>query len=208
MRNYKYLGLGNEPLRKQYYIYLVFHGKGRKAKDYSSRVNTIVDHFQGIEFITNKVYEKIHGSRNFISFDGRFVINKNNIVDVTEDIYHYYNTLNSKEINSIFKLRNVEHVAKEIAAYLTFILDKNLYSVCKEENIKEYYNQLSGNRKEIFIDSLRIYSLIKGLDISNEKLDEIVQSHKEEMEKLKFIEESMKENPSLIPHVKSILNNL
>ncbi|MCF0149750.1 MAG: hypothetical protein HUJ77_15305, partial [Clostridium sp.] len=189
----------------KYLTYLLRHGQDAfTAKDYSSRTNTILEKLDD-NFINDKGYNDIPGSRNFLSFDGRYIINKKNIDYIKQDIIDYY-TL-KKRLNS-FKDINVDEIVTEIEMFLEFMLSNKLLKV-NETNIEKYCYTLDRGRKNSFINAVKSYSDLKGLDLDKNLLDNINEKNKDEikiLEKAKSIREYLEKYPSMKEEVLKIIN--
>lgn len=205
MRKYNYMDQEGIPVESQYLTYLLRHGQDAfTAKDYSSRTNTILEKLDD-DFINDKGYNDIPGSRNFLSFDGRYIINKKNIDYIKEDIIDYY-TL-KKRLNS-FKDINVDEIVTEIEMFLEFILSNKLLKI-NETNIEKYCYKLDRGRKNSFINAIKSYSDLKGLDLDKSLLDKINEKNKDEikiLEKAKSIREDIQKYPSMKEEVLRIIN--
>ena len=205
MRKYNYMDQEGIPAESQYLTYLLRHGQDAfTAKDYSSRTNTILEKLDD-NFINDKGYNDIPGSRNFLSFDGRYIINKKNIDYIKQDIIDYY-TL-KKRLNS-FKDINVDEIVTEIEMFLEFMLSNKLLKV-NETNIEKYCYTLDRGRKNSFINAVKSYSDLKGLDLDKNLLDNINEKNKDEikiLEKAKSIREYLEKYPSMKEEVLKIIN--
>lgn len=193
------------PVESQYLTYLLRHGQDAfTAKDYSSRVDTILEKFDD-NFIINRGYKSIPGSRNFLSFDGKYIINKKSIEYIKADIRDYY--LLNKRLNS-FKDSNVEETVDEIGSFLEFILSNKLFSI-DESSIKKYVVTLDREKKEVFIRAIKLYSDLKRLDIDVILLEQISIDNREEieiLEKLKIIAKDIRRFPWIKEEAFKIIN--